>query len=243
MVAIGVGYWILFNKVPIRFACHADACLSLLRYGWKTQLGNVSAYINRSADQLVLSLFVAPRELGLYVVAVTMAAPLGLFQQAAGIVTLATGSNSDPIQARNIIGHSFRASLLWLIIVSSILFFLAPALIRYIFGSAFAGSATACRILLPGAVALGLNQVLYDGACSFGEPSLASYAETLSTAVTFLGLCLFLPKLGFVGAGVASTLAYTSSFVFMLVLCRSKIRIGLRELLWTRRRSLPEKHI
>jgi O-antigen/teichoic acid export membrane protein len=229
-LAFGIGYWILFKKVPIRFAWDRGACWSLVSYGWKTQLGNVSSYVNRSADQLVLSLFVAPSELGLYVVAVTMAMAVGLFPQAAGIVTLAAGSNSNSLEARKIIGRSFRASLFWLIVICSLLFVLAPALIRLFFGSDFARSATACRILLPGAAALGLNQVLYDGARSLGEPALPSYAEGFATAVTFLALWAFLPKFGFIGAAIASTLAYTSSLGLMLFLCRSRIRIGLRDL-------------
>jgi enterobacterial common antigen flippase len=232
-LALGFGYWILSRNVPIRFAWNSEACLSLVSYGLKTQLGNVSSYVNRSADQLVLSLFVAPSELGLYAVAVTTAAVVGLFPQAVGIVTLAAGSNSNSIEAKKILGHGFRASLFWLIIVCSLLFILAPALIRFVFGPAFARSATACRILLPGAAALGLNQVLYDGARSLGEPTLPSYAESFATVVTFLGLWAFLPRYGFVGAAIASTLAYTSSLGLMLVLCRSRFRIGLRDLVWT----------
>jgi O-antigen/teichoic acid export membrane protein len=229
-LALGIGYWILFKKSPIRFAWNGGACLSLINYGWKTQLGNVSSYVNRCADQLVLSLFVAPSELGVYAVAVTMATAVGLFPQAAGIVTLAAGSSSNSNEARKIIGHSFLASLFWLTIMCSLLFILAPALIRFLFGSAFARSATACRILLPGAAALGLNQVLYDGARSLGEPALPSYAEGFATVVTFLGLWAFLPKFGFIGAAIASTLAYVSSLGLMLFLCRTKLQISLRDL-------------
>jgi len=229
-LALGIGYWILFKKEPIRIVWNGGACLSLINYGWKTQLGNVSSYVNRSADQLVLSLFVAPNELGVYAVAVTMATAVGLFPQAAGIVTLAAGSSSNPNEARKIIRHSFLASLLWLSIMCTLLFIFAPTLIKLLFGSAFAGSATACRILLPGSAALGLNQVLYDGARSLGEPALPSYAEGFATVVTFLGLWAFLPKFGYVGAAIASTLAYVSSLGLMLFLCRSRLRIALRDL-------------
>jgi O-antigen/teichoic acid export membrane protein len=229
-LALAIAYWILFKKEPIRIVWNGGACLSLINYGWKTQLGNVSSYVNRSADQLVLSLFVAPNELGVYAVAVTMATAVGLFPQAAGIVTLAAGSRSNPNEARKIIGHSFLASLLWLSIMCTLLFILAPALIKLLFGSAFAGSATACRILLPGSAALGLNQVLYDGARSLGEPALPSYAEGFATVVTFLGLWAFLPKFGYIGAAIASTLAYVSSLGLMLFLCRSRLRIALRDL-------------
>jgi O-antigen/teichoic acid export membrane protein len=229
-LTFGIGHWILLRSLPLRFAWNGRACWSLVGYGWKTQLGNVSSYINRSADQLVLSLFVAPSELGLYAVAVTTATAVGFFPQAAGIVTLAAGSNSSPLEAKEILGRALRASLFWLVAVSSVLFVLAPSLITLVFGSAFARSATACRILLPGVVALGLNQVLYEGARSLGEPSLPSYAEGFATIVTFLGLWAFLPRFGFIGAAIASTLAYFGSLGLMLVLCRFKIGIGFRQL-------------
>jgi O-antigen/teichoic acid export membrane protein len=242
-LAFGIGYWILLRKMPIRFAWDRRASWSLLSYGWKTQLGNVSSYVNRSADQLVLSLFVAPSELGLYAVAVTVATAVGFFPQAAGIVTLAAGSSSNSIEAKEILGRTFRASLIWLIVVCSLLFILAPALIKLLFGAAFTRSAIACRILLPGSAALGLNQVLYDGVRSLGEPSLPSYSESFATVVTFLGLWVLLPRFGFVGAAIASTLAYVSSLGLTLVLCRSKIQLRLQDLFWTSTRSAADHNV
>jgi len=85
--------------------------------------------------------------------------------------------------------------------------------------------------LLPGMVYLGLNQVLFEGARALEQPSLPSYAESISMAVTCGGLYLLLPRFGFIGAAIASTLAYSTACILMLVFCRSQMEIGMLELL------------
>jgi O-antigen/teichoic acid export membrane protein len=242
-LALGLGTWLLFARMRIKFTWENSASVSLLKFGLKTHLGDLSSYLNRSADQLVLSLFVAPRELGLYTVAVTMASVLGLFPEAVGLVTFATGANSSSQDARKLVADSFRACLVWLLVLSSVMFFAAPVLITLLFGSAFAESALACRILLPGMVALGLNRVLFDSARALNEPSLPSYAEGFATLVTFTCLYLLLPRFGFVGAAIASTLAYAASLVFMLALCRFRLRIGIHEILGLTTEPAVEEHL
>jgi O-antigen/teichoic acid export membrane protein len=231
VLAFAGGYGILLKKEKLRFIANAAALKSLFSYGWKTQLGTTCSYINQRADQLLLSIFVGPHELGLYVVAVTVSTSLGFFPQASAIVTLASGSNLTPGRARCVIGSSFRSSLIWLFLTNSVLFVMTPWLIRLVFGLGFSDSSLACRILLPGSIALGLNQVLYEGARSLNEPALPSYAEGLSALLTCAGLYFLLPRYGFLGAAVASTFAYTTSLVFMLVLYCVRLRIGMHDLL------------
>jgi O-antigen/teichoic acid export membrane protein len=204
---------------------------SLLRFGWKTQMATVTSYVNQRVDQLLLSLLVGPRELGLYVVAVTVSLAVGFLPQSLAMVTLAGGSNLSREGAKALIVQSFRTSLFWLVASCSALFVVAPWLISLVFGPKFSGSTLACRILLPGSIALGLNQVLYEGARSLNDPVLPSFAEGLAAVLTCFGLYVLLPRLGFIGAAIASTLAYSSSLVFMLVLYRLRLDFPLYELL------------
>jgi len=229
--ALALGYWLLLKSERVHVAWNGLACSSLLRFGWKTQLGNVSAYVNRWLDQLVLSIFVPAHDLGLYAVAVTVALAVCFVPQAAGVVTLAAGSNASPEVARAVIARAYRLSLLWLLVVCALLSGLAPYLMTHVFGAGFAGAVLACRILLPGMVALGLTQVLYDGARSLGDPAIASYAEGFATVVTLVSLYVLLPRVGFVGAAIASSVAYGTSHALTLALYSSRLGIGLGDLL------------
>jgi O-antigen/teichoic acid export membrane protein len=230
-LALAAGLALVIVKARVRFAWSKPACAALLRFGWRSHLSSLTAYANQRADQLLLSLFVAPRELGLYVVAVAVASAAGFFPQAVGVVTMATGSNLAPAEARRMIARSFRLTFAGLSLACAAVFVLCPWLIELGFGRAFGPASTACKVLLPGTVALGLNQVLYDGARALEQPALPSWAEGLSIAVTAAGLVLLLPRFGFLGAAIASTAAYSASLVFMLHLARTRLQLGVRELL------------
>jgi O-antigen/teichoic acid export membrane protein len=124
---------------------------------------------------------------------------------------------------------------LWLLLGCSALFVTAPLLINVALGPRFAGSALACRLLLPGIVALGLNLVLYNGANAMGKPSLPSYAEGSGFVATALGLALFAPRFGYIGAAIVSSVAYTISLGVMLVLASRSMQLNLTGLIFASR--------
>ena len=239
VVAAGAAYGFLSRKQSFQFLWNVQACKSLLSFGWKTQLSNVTSFANQRLDQLLLSLFVPPRQLGLYVVAVTVASALGFLPQAAGIVTYAAGSNLNANEAGRIISRSLQACLVCLGLGCSLLCVIVPWLIPFAFGRDFGGAVLACRILLPGAVALGLSQVLYDGARALGHPALPSHAEGCSLIVTLGCLYLLVPRFGFVGAALASTLAYWTSLVAAFMLLKRRAGLGWRDLVGLSNPTLP----
>jgi O-antigen/teichoic acid export membrane protein len=231
VVALLLGSSMVWRILKPRLQWNAATIPQLVNFGYKTQATSLTNYFNQRIDQLALSLFVPPRQLGLYAVAVTLSTAVTVFPQAAGIVTFSRGSSQHSDDAKATIGVSFRASLAWLLVCCSVLYVLAPFLIRFVFGAEFEGSILACRILLPGAVMLGLNQVLYNGASALGRPALPSYAEGVSVGVTAIGLYVLVPRYGYVGAAIISSVAYTISFLVMLGLAHRLLGLSLRVLL------------
>jgi enterobacterial common antigen flippase len=230
-LAAAAALWLVFGRLKMRLAWRRATLGGLLWFGAKSNLSSLAIYVNQRSDQLLLSLFVPPRELGLYVVAVALATAVGFIPQAVGAVTIATGANLEPDAARLVIARSFRVALAALAAACGALFVLCPWLINLAYGPSFSSAAAACRILLPGTVALGLNQVLYDGARALEQPLLPSYSEGLSIIVTAVGLIVLLPRFGFLGAAIASTAAYISSLLFMLRLARHRMNLGILDLL------------
>jgi len=231
VVALALGSAMMWSILRPRLQWNASIIPRLVDFGCRTQATNLTNYFNQRIDQMALSLFVPPRQLGFYAVAVTLSTAVTVFPQAVGIVTFSRGSSQNSDDAKKTIGISFRASLTWLLLSSSALYALAPFLIRLVFGSAFEGSIVACRILLPGAVMIGLNQVLYNGSSALGRPGLPSIAEGVSMVVTAIGLYLLVPRYGYIGAAIISSIAYTTSFLLMLVLAHNQLGLSLRTLL------------
>jgi O-antigen/teichoic acid export membrane protein len=237
VVALVVGLAMVASVLKPRFQWNALAIPRLVDYGWRTQATNLANYFNQRIDQLVLSLLVPPRQLGFYAVAVTLSTAVTIFPVAAGIVTFSKGANQGSEDAKVTIGVGFRASLFWLLICCTVLYAISPFLIRAVFGEAFGGSILACRILLPGAFMIGLKQVLYNGANALGRPGLPSCAEGVSIAVTAIGLYLLVPRYGYIGAAVVSSVAYTVSFVVMLGMAHQLLGLNIFELFVGRRRA------
>jgi O-antigen/teichoic acid export membrane protein len=231
VVALLIGFGMVWKELGPRWHWNGLAVPSLVNFGFRTQATNLANYFNQRIDQLFLSLVVPPRQLGFYAVAVTLSMTVTVFSVAAGIVTFSRGASQKTTDAKITIGHSFRVSLVWLVVSCSVLYAITPMLIRHVFGPAFEGSIVACRILLPGAVMIGMNQILYNGSSALGRPGLPSVAEGVSMAVTAVGLYLLVPRYGYIGAAIVSSISYTLSFLVMTVLAHKLLDLPLRTLL------------
>jgi O-antigen/teichoic acid export membrane protein len=232
VAALSIGIAVLFAKFKVRPAACTAAMRDLVSYGTRAQVTSLTTYFNQRCDQLVLSVLVPPRELGLYAVAVTLAMAATFVPQAVGMVTFADGASQGTESARRTIAMSFRLSLAWLITVCVLLFIAAPFLVNIAFGPDFAGASIACRILLPGMLAAGLNQVLYAGANAMGQPALPSFAELAGMVVTIIGLVALVPRYGYIAAAAISTVAYVTSFLAMLWLSASRLGLHIYEMIF-----------
>jgi len=230
IVALAIGSVMAWRLLDLRMEWRSEVIPRLVHYGARTQALSVTYFFNQRIDQLLLSLLVPPRQLGLYAVAVTLSTSVSIFPQAAGIVAFSKGSAQHAESAKHTIGRAFQSSFIWLLISCSVLYWLAPLAIQWVFGETFGGSVTACRVLLPGAFAAGLSLVLYNAASALGRPGLASYAEGAGVFVTAAGLYELVPRFGFIGAAIVSSAAYITSLLVMLVLARRVLGIELRRL-------------
>lgn len=234
VAALLIGFGLLIAKVNTRPKASRAATRDLMAYGARAQAANLTTYFNQRSDQLVLSVLVPPRELGLYAVAVTLAMAVTFLPQAAGLVAFTDGASQGPEAAKRTIATSFRLSLAWLTATCVLLFIAAPFLVSVAFGPTFGGASVACRILLPGMVAVGLSQVLYAGANALGRPALPSLSEAAGMAITILGLVVLVPRYGYLAAAAISTVSYITSFVVMIGLSTTRLGLSLYQLLFQR---------
>ena len=77
----------------------------------------------------------------------------------------------------------------------------------------------------------GLSYVLYNAASALGRPGLTSCAEGTSVIVTAVGLYFLVPRYGYIGAAIVSSVAYAISFLVMLVLAHKLLGLNLSVLL------------
>lgn len=188
----------------------------LLQFGIRSHTGNASAHLNERLDQLVISAFLAPAQLGLYVVAVTLGSLttlVGTSVSQVALPSLAALPRADAAAStRRLIALTLGISL----IVSIPLIVFTPFLLELFFGEQFASTATAARVLLVAAVALSAARALKGIATGLGRPLDAGLSEAAALVVTMIGLAALLPSFGLVGAAIASLLAYGISAAWLL---------------------------
>lgn len=212
----------LAAAVLVHLACAGRLAVSrslgreLLAYGLRTHVGTCSSALNERLDQLAISVFLGPVQLGLYVVAVTLSSVATLVGSSASLIALPAVARLEPgaertAAARRLVVLTTLGSAA--VAIPGVV--LAPKVISLCFGDEFRGAAPVARVLLVAAVLLAAGRVLGAVLKAVDRPLDAGVAELLGLGVTVAALAILLPGLGLLGAGLASLLAYAVATVWM----------------------------
>ncbi|GAA2593111.1 hypothetical protein GCM10010399_24650 [Dactylosporangium fulvum] len=192
-------------------------------YGWRGQLGSVLTLVNLRLDVAVLGALAGPATLGVYAVASKYAELLRLPGQAVNYILYPVFAAKHERDA----GTRTRALLVpaagFTVLAAIPLALAAAALLPLIYGADFGGAVVPAWILLGGLLGEGVSGVITAYLYGIGRPELTSLAIGLGVAVTIVGDLLLIPRLGAVGAAVASSVAYLLTVVTLLA-CFSRIR-------------------
>jgi O-antigen/teichoic acid export membrane protein len=214
------------------FPLHPDVGLArrMIRFGLRSHLSFVSTTMNERLDQLMISLFLAPAKLGLYVVAVTLTSLTALVGATAELVALPIVARLEPGHTRREVAVRFiRITILMATAVTIPCILAAPFLVRLFFGPAFSAVTGVCQVLLAGAVLLTVARLIGALLKGLGRPLDAGMADLVGLCVTAVGLAALLPTLGLMGAALASLIAYGASMTWML----RRIAVALDARVWT----------
>jgi O-antigen/teichoic acid export membrane protein len=190
-------------------------------FGLKSWLGGLAQLANGRLDQLLMITAVSPTQLGLYAVATTLA----------GASTLVAGALAAPLMTRVAAGETrLMADAVRIMLVGTFLLDLAlaavtPALLPLLFGPEFSAAVPMAIVLLAANVPLSTTIVLSSGLQGDGAPLIPSIGEGIALVVTVVGLIVLLPPLEGLGAAIVSLAAYSSSFVFQLVVAQRRMRL------------------
>jgi O-antigen/teichoic acid export membrane protein len=193
-----------------------DLFRPLLVYGSKNSLAGVSWLANTRLDQLLMTCFLRPRQIGCYVAAVSLAGSMSTLAQAVAGVTLPRiTACPDLAAARAITFRSVCGTVALLLPAAGCLYLAAPWLLVRIYGSSFSEGVPAVQILVFGTVALGLNYVLSEALRGLNRPLGPALGEIGGLVVSLLALWVLLPRLGITGAALASTASYTTVSILL----------------------------
>ncbi|MDI6691687.1 MAG: oligosaccharide flippase family protein [Anaerosomatales bacterium] len=200
-----------------------DALREQLGYGIRAYLAALFAYAVLRADILLCKYILGAGPTGQYSIAVSMADLVYMLPVVAGTIAFPRlAATEDPAErwlkakrAAKWVG----ALLVCLALVSAML---ARPAVRILYGEAFIPAVPAFLWLLPGIVILGVNTILMNYFASEGMPLITIWSPALAS-VANIGLDVtLLPRIGIVGASLASSMAYAMMLAMSIVYIRAR---------------------
>jgi O-antigen/teichoic acid export membrane protein len=191
----------------------------VLGYGLRGYLVSLSPIGTFRLDQAMIGLFLAPKALGIYVVAIAFTNFPTFISRSVGLVAfphVAGAGRAREDEMRRFLWFSIALSGAAALVLALASGWLVP----FFFGQEFAEAIPLTRILLVGAFLDGARRVLTDTSSGLGRPGLGSIAEVSSWVVLVPALALLMPPWGITGVAAATAVAAAASLLTLGILIR-----------------------
>lgn len=195
--------------------------LGLIRFnmarGWLGQFSAVAYFLLLRLDQGFLAHFCGAAEVGVYSIAVYVGEILWLLPGALTPLLVHSSAGTDDEAGRDhtawrAVRLAFAATLAGCLP----LYLLAEPVTTLLAGGSFQQSGAALRALLPGILAFTPGIVLAGDFIGRGKPHWNTQASFFTLIINVLAALVLIPRHGAVGAGWASSIAYTCGSGIML---------------------------
>jgi O-antigen/teichoic acid export membrane protein len=217
-------FLLLYNQrigSVLNFNYHRKTIFIIYDYGYKVWLGDLSQGLNMKMDQILISGMLLSKDLGIYVVATSIANFTSVIPNAYKTVFMPLISSTKKMFEKIKKADKVLLNFVWLnISVTVICLIMSPIAIPLLFGDEFQDSVFISYILLIGFLFLNFKIVLASFMQGFGKPIFVSYAEISGLIALLIIIYPLTSSLGLIGASTAISIAYTVQFITLLILYR-----------------------
>ncbi|EWY37784.1 hypothetical protein N825_09390 [Skermanella stibiiresistens SB22] len=197
----------LLPQMPMRLTRLKATFRRLHGYGWRSYgiefLGVISAYI----DQLLLVGLLAPAELGVYVVAASLAKMLHMISGSAAVVLFPKVAAQPLEDVIAYVSLSSRVATTATGLVALAIAVAAPVMLPFIYGEEFRPAIHIFPILLAEAVLTGSIRIIGQGFMGAGRPGVIAWAQGVGLVCVVPLLWVLVPTYGVLGAAMSMLLA------------------------------------
>jgi O-antigen/teichoic acid export membrane protein len=236
-----VGLFVLSRSGRLNFRLDPAVARPMFRFGIVGYLSFLTSYFNLRLSTFLVNVFANAVQVGFYAVAVSLAETIWYISTAAATVLAPRVAGAEGLAPEITTARVSRVVLWTSAAASAALGITAPIVVRILFGSAFAPSVIAIWLLLPGIVALSVARVLSSYLLGKNRLRIDLYAALSGLVVTIVLDVLLIPRLGFAGAAIASSIAYTIVMAFNMTWVVRNSRLTVVELVvptWSDVRAL-----
>ena len=189
-----------------------------LSYGLRSHMSNLVAFVNYRADIFLLNLFATPASVGLYYVAVQIVERLWILSQAMSTVLFPrfVALQEEDEKRVELIAKAFRIVIILTLLASFLLSIFGYYAIGLLFGEDYIGAYFAILFLIPGIVVGAGSRILANAIAAKGKPELNMYTSVFAMVLNITLNIILIPQYGFIGAAVATSIAYIFNSVLRI---------------------------
>jgi len=189
-----------------------------LSYGLRSHMSNLVAFVNYRADIFLLNLLATPVSVGLYYVAVQIVERLWILSQAMSTVLFPrfVSLQKDDEKRVRLIAKAFRIVIILTLLASLLLSIFGYYAIGLLFGEDFLDAYFAILFLIPGIVFGAGSRILANAIAAKGKPELNIYTSVFAMVLNIILNIILIPQYGFIGAAVATSIAYTFNSILRI---------------------------
>jgi len=207
----GLGLLFLARWGRLNFGLDPAVSRTLLRFGIVGYASFLTTFLNFRLDTFLVNLFANASQVGFYAVAVSLAETIWYISTSATTVLTPRVAAGESTESDATTGLVSRAVVGMSLIAAIVLALVAPLLVQVLFGTAFQPSVVAVWLLLPGIVALSNARVLAGYLLGRNRQQVDLAASLAGLVVTVALDLLLIPRYGFAGAAIASSIAYATT--------------------------------
>ncbi len=240
LIGIALGYvflsFFVWKKirelVVIKWAVHWDIIKNMLRLGLVYAFSLLLISLNYKIDVMFLERLSTSSEVGIYTKGVSIVEYLWEVPTLLSTIIFArSASSTDPKAFSYKVAHLLRICFVIIALMSIVFYFLSEFIMVNMYGTAFLGSATVQKILLPGILLLAIFKILNMDLAGKGKPWYAVIAMLPALIINVILNYLWDAKYGANGSAMASTISYSVSGIIFLIMYSRFVEIPLNQML------------
>jgi O-antigen/teichoic acid export membrane protein len=202
-----------------------------LSMGLKLHASSLALYLNLKIDLLVVSAMTNPRQTGLYSLSAALAELVFVATSTVSLSALQTQVEAEEETASRYTVSFTRQTLALSVIIAGVAAAGSYPFVVLAYGAAWTGSVAPFAVLTLAAIGLGVESPARNLLIRIGRPAVISAAAIVALVVNLVANLALVPRIGIMGAAVASVLSYWVAAVLMVWLVRRATQIPMRRML------------
>lgn len=224
-IPIAVWMIILFRQVfEFRISSFQNITSHLFQYGFRAYGIDVVTVMSQQIDQVFVISLLSPKFAGTYVVSLSLARVLSVFQSAVSTILFPKVAAQGKEEIIRLASQAARLTLILSGSLGLLALFFSPIILQILYGGSFLDSVLTFRILSLETIVSGISIVLSQGFLAINRPEISTAIHVTTIAISSSMMLFFIPHFQLMGA--ASALLIASMIRFLIVICAYKKLFG-----------------